>query len=65
MKMEYVGVGPCTLKYQGRMIPIKNGTKVDVDDETAQDLSKRKENGETQWTAAGKETPKKKQKGDS
>lgn len=64
MDMVYNGQGEFRLKYRGQILPIKNGTKVDVDEETAKELSKREVNGEKQWLEASGKTPKKAKKGD-
>ena len=64
MKMKYVGTEALQLKYKGRMIPIKNGTEVDLDSKTAEEFSKREIGGQKQWIEATKETPKKKKKGE-
>ncbi len=64
MEMEYQGEGSFRLKYKGQTIPVSKGTKVDLDEETAKEFSKRKVNGEAQWKTATTASKKKKQKGD-
>jgi len=63
MDMVYTGEGDFRFKYQGRMIPVKNGTVVKgLDEKTAKELSERKVGGKSEWKAADK-APKEKKKG--
>ncbi len=63
MKLKYIGDEKFNIKV-GKMVYVKHGVIVDFPAVQAEEFSKKKINGEKQWTEVGTQTPKKKKKGD-
>ncbi len=62
MFLKYVGNDKFVMKKDQKQILIKNGVEIEFSEDEAKEFSKRETNGEKDWIAATKETPKKSKK---